>query len=105
MKATISGLFLNVNSYHSNKKNCDIPVLNLFDGDDTVRVDDIPVTLVVGKIMGDPMTVPVKIFSGIYGMRITYCAPAEPAAPAPVGSAIDKMVDDLFPVQTSGQKK
>lgn len=75
MKAVISGEFLKMSSYHSEKKNADIPQVILFDGQDAITVDAVPSDYGKGKKLGDKMTVPVKVYNGQYGLRISYDMP------------------------------
>jgi hypothetical protein len=77
MKAVIQGTFLGMSSFHSEKKNKDIPQAILYDGEkDNITVDDVPAGYADKVKFGDQVELPVKIYSGQYGLRVSYDSPA-----------------------------
>lgn len=77
MKAIITGTFLSMGSYHSDKKNCDIPQAVLYDGErETITVDGVPSEFGKALKLGDSVELPVKIYSSQYGLRVQYDSPA-----------------------------
>lgn len=76
MNAIIKGQFLKMDSYHSEKQGKDVPVLVLFDGRESIRVDGFKVPADKVYKMGDVMNVPVRIFNSQYGLRVSFDADA-----------------------------
>lgn len=77
MKAVIQGIFLNASSYHSDKKNCDIPQAVFYDGEkENITVDAVPAGFCEKLKFGDEVEIPVKIYSSTYGLRVQYDSPA-----------------------------
>lgn len=77
MKAVIQGTFLSMGYYHSSKQNKDIPQAVLYDGEkDNVTVDGVPDDFAKALKFGDAVKLPVKIYSGTYGLRVQYDSPA-----------------------------
>jgi len=74
MNALIQGTFLGMSSYHSEKKQKDIPQAILYDGEkDNVTIDDVPADFAKTLNFGDRLAdIPVKIYSSQYGLRVSY---------------------------------
>ena len=70
MKAILRGQFLKMDSYYSKKLDKEIPVLVLFDGEESVRVGEI--SNEYSFSFGDEIVVAVRVFNGQYGLRIVF---------------------------------